>query len=392
MKKILIYAHENELRNIGGPSGYLFNIKDLLSKSSANHSFQISLLSNDERPVSKLMSVIRSSKYYELLQRLSWFFPVKTIANLIMDKGSDVILNFEIIHFHSTLELFSNRKKIKNKVVIIQSHSPVPLHKEIYEVDRFSNSCGLIKLYLSGLRFIFSHFDYYAFKKADYIVFPTEYSIDAYMKNPKLSKILKSKKLNIHFVISGILDPIKHNKNPKLKDNSQITFGYLGRHNHVKGYDRFVKVMGEVIRENPNCNVLVGGTVNNKIPFPKSDSWNELGWINQDVFFSSIDVHVLPNRETYFDLVLLEALAFGKIVLISYTGGNKYFTRFKGLVDSSIYFFENDEEFMSKINFISQHDKSTLKSLGMKNREIFLNNFQAKNMLDEYYSFLRVIV
>ena len=34
------------------------------------------------------------------------------------------------------------------------------------------------------------------------------------------------------------------------------------------------------------------------------------------------DVVVIPNRNTYFDLVILEALSLGKIVITSNTGGN----------------------------------------------------------------------
>ncbi len=30
-------------------------------------------------------------------------------------------------------------------------------------------------------------------------------------------------------------------------------------------------------------------------------------------------------KETYFDLVMLEVLSLGKIIIASYTGGNKYF-------------------------------------------------------------------
>lgn len=392
MKDVLIYARENDLRNTGGPRGYLFNIKDLILESSTDKNFNVSFLPKNNLNIEAKKSSKTTSYLRTPLMHLNWVFPLIGIINLFMSKGNKELLEFDIIHFHGTHELFSNRKLIKNKIVIIQTHSPVPPHKEYYDVNRLSTHAKLLKPYLMILRALYSQFDNFAFKKANYIIFPNEFSMDAYLKVPKLNKILNLKKDNIHFVISGILDPIKNYKIPKERTNSYISFGYLGRHNIVKGYDRFVKVMGAAIRQNPNLNVIVGGGLNKRIKFPKSTLWNELGWIDQNIFFDSIDVLVVPNRETYFDLVILEALAFGKVILISYTGGNKYFMKFKELINSSIFFFENDEDFISKINEISRMGKKTLSHFGMNNREIFLNNFQAKNMVDDYIKFLNGIV
>lgn len=60
----------------------------------------------------------------------------------------------------------------------------------------------------------------------------------------------------------------------------------------------------------------------------KDSRWKEVGWTNdsQSIIAAS-DVFVLPNRETYFDIIMLEVLSCGKIVIASRTGGNKYFEK-----------------------------------------------------------------
>ena len=52
--------------------------------------------------------------------------------------------------------------------------------------------------------------------------------------------------------------------------------------------------------------------------------WIEHGWTQtpEDVVEAS-DVFVLPNRLTYFDLVLIEVLATGRIILAANNGGNR---------------------------------------------------------------------
>lgn len=77
---------------------------------------------------------------------------------------------------------------------------------------------------------------------------------------------------------------------------------------------------------------------------------------------------ILPNRETYFDLVLLEVMSLGIPVLASYTGGNKYFEKIN---DSGIYFFKDMNEAMKRIIEFSNMDRIELEKIGYKNKVIF---------------------
>ena len=61
----------------------------------------------------------------------------------------------------------------------------------------------------------------------------------------------------------------------------------------------------------------------------KTDHWIEVGWTNDPhSLIAASDVFVLPNHETYFDLILLEVLSLGVPVVMSRTGGNKFFEQF----------------------------------------------------------------
>jgi glycosyltransferase involved in cell wall biosynthesis len=63
--------------------------------------------------------------------------------------------------------------------------------------------------------------------------------------------------------------------------------------------------------------------------------WIQTGWtLEPQDFLNAANLVVVPNRETYFDLNVLQALALGKPVLLSQAGGNNFFRRFnaKGIL------------------------------------------------------------
>ena len=88
----------------------------------------------------------------------------------------------------------------------------------------------------------------------------------------------------------------------------------------IKGYDRLVKIYPELKQRGIEV-VVAGGK--GGIAYPLDSGWHELGYIS-DVpnLIHASDVIVIPNRNTYFDLIILEALSQGRIVISSNTGGN----------------------------------------------------------------------
>lgn len=104
------------------------------------------------------------------------------------------------------------------------------------------------------------------------------------------------------------------------------------------------------------------------------EKWIEAGWVDDPYsIINASDIFVLPNRETYFDLILLEVMSLGKPVLLPYNGGNKYFKRFlsKGLV------FYNEGNLKDMVNtFVKYYnDFSHWEEYGKINKDIFDNFF-----------------
>ena len=105
----------------------------------------------------------------------------------------------------------------------------------------------------------------------------------------------------------------------------------------------------------------------------KHPRWIEVGWTNDPhSIIAASDVFVLPNKETYFDLIMLEVLSLGTIVVASSTGGNKYFEK-NG--SSGIFTFKTVDGACEKVVSLSHIGNEEKKKLQDENRKLFENNF-----------------
>jgi glycosyltransferase involved in cell wall biosynthesis len=386
MKKLLVYATLEDLKPIGGPSGTLHNLIDLFQSSKSIEI--IDFLKTKKIIPDQSDSFFKINRALKMIINpflfLNQYFPLLTYFELVLFRGDNRISPYELVHFHSTFDMFKNRRLLTNKTVILQSHSPIPSHHEFFDGKNF-------KIYRRIIQFFFRVCDKYSFSRADKIIFPVVEAMDGYRKFPFLKSILETSSDKILFVRTGILDPLPQNIYANNESSNTITFGFLGRHIEVKGYDTFVDVFSQIIDKN-NGKVLVGGRPNKKIHFPQSSNWKELGFIDKVEFFRLIDIIVVPNRETYFDLVVLEALAMGKVIVLSLTGGNKHFLKYKELINDSIFFYEYEEELYTIASSLCQIDSNTIKIRGLKNRELYLKFFTARRMYESYMEIVNCIL
>ncbi len=391
-KKVLIYATLEDLKPKGGPSGYLHNLIDYFSSGKSNE-INIEFLKNQDKRLSDYSNVnlnitklVFSNKLIRrYLKLVNIYIPFYTYIKMRFSIGDSRISPYEFIHFHSTREMYQNRKILKDKYIILQSHSPVPIHQEMYDGTNF-------RLYRKILQFFFRVCDTYSFSRADKIIFPVPEAMEAYEKCRPLKSILNNSIHKVSFLPTGILDlmPDDNNTNELFEIKDFIVFGYLGRHIEVKGYDIFVRVFSSLI--NNKLSVVVGGNKNKRIPNPQKSEWIELGFVNKVEFFRRIDILVVPNRETYFDLVVLEALSMGKVIILSLTGGNKYFLKFSELINKSIYFYETESELERIVTTICSLSIDSIRNLGLKNRELYLNFFTSKILYESYLELLETFV
>ncbi len=94
------------------------------------------------------------------------------------------------------------------------------------------------------------------------------------------------------------------------------------------------------------------------------------------------DVFVLPNRRTFFDLVLLEVMSIGKPIIASFTGGNKFVSRqTKGVITFER---ENHIELAKKILDFSVLSRDEIEMLGLANKTLYDNYYTPEQFALRY--------
>lgn len=394
--KVLIYYNENELKPIGGPSGYLYNLKKEIDDRKIEY---IDFLkSNDKKGCkTKIYNKLRKiyiDKFPKKLKLILPFYENKTFKKIFGKRKKEALIDlnlYDVVHFHSALSMYMVKDSLKDYrgKVIFTTHCPKVSYKEILDNMITHNKYEKNKEKYDRLDII----DEYAFDRADYIHFPTLESEECYYNTwEKYSEIHERNKEKYIYIPTGI-NPVNIYSNSKLireKYNipqDAFVISYVGRHNKVKGYANLKEIGKKILSNDSNTYFLIAGK-EEPIKGLKNDRWIEIGWTNKphDIINAS-DLFILPNQETYFDLILLEVLSIGKTVLITNTGGNKYFKNFK---DSGIFYYEYGN-IDNAVNMIDKIKKLNLDKLEKSNKELMLENFTTKIFVDNYLKKLNEI-
>lgn len=395
MKKVLIWDLNFKLQNTGGPAGYLYNVKSYLdTQSEESNIFFLSEFikeknSDDQSLISqkakksKNRIIVALTDIYRTLRFLNNKCPQSIIKSVDLSK-------FDVIHFHSPLDLYLAIDVIKEYkgIVLLTSHSPEPLSSEIVNHiygDRKPVRRDWSYKKLSGA-------ECEGFKRADYIMFPTKYSIEPYFVDNNIRKILEKKESRIVYCPTGILDTDKKPRNNSffvelcgVPLNSFVVV-YIGRHNNVKGYGDLQKIAETLINKHSDIYFVIAGKEG---PLPKLESkqWIELGWTDKapDIIRNA-DTFILPNRETYFDIVALEVLRAGTPLVLTSTGGNKYFAEITS-IGNGIFAYDRlkPEECVNAIeNLIYAKKEGKLDAYRECNRKIWEENFTLSSYVSKY--------
>ena len=143
-----------------------------------------------------------------------------------------------------------------------------------------------------------------------------------------------------------------------------------------------------VLKKHNNVYFLIGGK---KGPLKgiSHNNWIEIGWTNDPgSLINCSDFFILPNRQTFFDLVLLEVMSLSKPVLASSTGGNK---KVSNLSKGVILFNPSVSDLFTAIEKLIILNKSALSDLGMKNFFSYKDNFTIDIFCENYIKTLNII-
>ena len=372
----------SELAAVGGPRGYVYNLKTELDKSECAN---ICFIESGREKINKYKNKIenlKSGKFKRFLVTLKsivkhWLLLHGRHHNAIVD-----INEYDVVHFHSTLDMYAARDSLKNYCgkVALTSHSPTLLSKEIYDSRSNFEKKFFKSMYKKLIRM-----DEYAFSRADFFIFPCREAEEPYFNNwDKFESLKLSNQDKFRYVLTGInqcsakIDRKTVREKYNIPQNAFVV-SYVGRHNEIKGYDT-LKEIGEKILRYPNTYFLVAGR---EMPLQglKNERWIEIGWTNDPhSLIAAADVFILPNKETYFDLVLIEVLSLGQLVVASRTGGNKFFEN----KSSGIKLYDTQDEavdLLLKIMAMSEEDRF---ELAKSNLVLYKKDFTCEIFAERY--------
>lgn len=414
MKKVLIWDNF-PLANIGGPSGYLFNIHEylrdnpcpnivFLSDILIEHPILVGESDNkDQITLSKesLCTKIKSffKKVYPqksllryingLLRRYKFYMNIyhndfyKTTSQLKLETLNE----FDYVHFHfvpTVMRFKVSYPDYKGKL-ILTSHSPCPWTDEMIDLYKPFMKKFFYKKSINNECKVYS--------ASDYLMFPCEEAMEPYKKNSRVNKIFNERKGAFFFVPTSILDLSKVIRcNKQLSDfnipPNAFIISFIGRHHSVKGYDIIKKVGNALLAKYPDLYFLCAGA--GPIEPLHHVRWIELGFIDYaSDLYSLSDLYIVANRDTYFDMGTLEVLRSGTHILLSNTGGNKYFKRLSSKDTATIRFFDVDDidgliQMVENSIHDKQNDSIRFKNSGECNRNLYLKYFTPQRYVDTY--------
>lgn len=354
----------------GGPSGYLFNLKKSIE---LNNEKSINIISQDYSPsdIHKKTKIVNFKKIipHYIKQKIIEIKIIKMIK-----KRKNVFLNSKIIHFHTTRDLYIYCKNfnVEGKKIFLTSHSPELPYEELKKVliAQKINDKKINKEIEAQKKY-----DLYAFRKADKIVFPCEGAVDPYrdflFKNnipkEKIDYVLTACE-KLEFKLSKEEFFIKHD----IPLNRKI-IAFVGRHNEVKGFDIFCKIAEHFVSDNKYMFVCAGV---GDIQAPVINNFKNIGWTDDPgALVNAASIIIVPNRETYFDIGILQYLSLGKIIITTKTGGNKWFL---GKTEDILF---ADNNISSYIDYIKNNMDNEISE---KNIELYNKYFRIKKFSENY--------
>lgn len=269
--------------------------------------------------------------------------------------------NYSDILFHDAFSLAACIDLLPHHQNIwLQSHSPEKPSEEFRHIHTSQ---------LEEIHWI-EKMERVAFKRANILLFPNEGSTRPY-------KDLIGDSKCIEYIASGCQKMPKVNPVP-LAENLYYFF-YIGRQNHIKGFDIVIDAFRHASKQRDDLHLFIAGNGS------RFDDKNItcLGRIDKpEVWLSSVDYMLNLNRKSYFDLSIMEALSVGTPIVMSHTDGHADLKgRSRGIISlehadiqSLVAFFVGDLT-KREANQLASRDNQKLFS-SVYDSECYRNRFQ----------------
>lgn len=179
-----------------------------------------------------------------------------------------------------------------------------------------------------------------------------------------------------------------------LKDEDKITFLSIGQMTWLKGIDRIPdcleklsKLFSKEIRWIVVADGVLKNDINKNIDYINQRVSNRIEYINidyrishQEVFYlmSISDVYIMLHRVSIFDFSTLEAMYFGRAVVLSNVPGNDEFNK-----EQNIMLIDEKTD----INLVKEYIEKR-EDFGKLNKQVFERYFSEKEFITRYNAFL----
>jgi glycosyltransferase involved in cell wall biosynthesis len=396
-KKVLIFfPHELKQRH-GGPYSMLYHLREGLKKIPAPIDFLSSVVKlppeKDYQPVKTSFfkrSIIKIIPQKWLARRRvrQWLNEVNLPDKNILSQIN--IHQYDILHFHETIDIWRYRILLKDYQgeIILTSHSPKPYHLEQLE--------DVLKLKKEDIgETLFQHLkniDVFAYTKANILVFPCKEATESYLDCwPEFNQLLQAKKVT--YLTTGVttshgLQNKEQVRNQMNIPSTAFVITYVGRKLKVKGYDLLLAAAKRLLETHSDIYFIVVGK-KDELKSWFHERFIETGWTDDPFsFVEAGDLHVVPNRYTNFDLNVLEVLSLGKPMLLSNTGGNKFFQQFSS---AGLFFHEPNEEDLIQAILACFSIKEKLAQTGVENKKLYNDFFTAERFANDHVAFYQTI-
>lgn len=412
LKHFLYYGWYLDIR-AGGPPGYLANLRYGLDCIDNPKFFEIELwaLKKPNEQVKKLSNFKKIIYENRLLKYLyvnyisknekRWYSDYVDFLNNIDEQyiEEEVLAkiqheNIKMIHCNYVIDAIKvintlKREQIHDVKVLLTSHMPEAPSSENY--DLILEKGYSVKKAIQ-FRKLWEYIEKRAFTESDILIFPSKEAMEPYFETlPEFKDWIKDKDIRFFQTGAKALKTSKSKEELKrqysIPENMNVIV-YIGRHNEVKGYDVLTEAGAKILSKRDDCVFLIGGKTNNLLQPPNSSNWRELGWVNPAELLKIADVFVLPNKRTYFDLILLEVMSTGTPVIASNTGGNKSVQE----VSKSLIMYDcSAEDLETKLNeFLNKDDNEKLE-LSNRIYQAYQNHYTPEHFAQRYIDLLEGI-
>jgi len=391
----------------GGPSSYLYNLKlgleSIGEKISENkikyNDLEINFVSaglkeniNEISPDIKDSFVSKNQKLYRFIKKIfennfliHFLWSVYFRFKKILAQNKELLNNSDIIWFHDPISISYTLPKLNKKPkIILTFQSPDDLIEELKNVSKTQSKNSLItKIFFPFFPFNkFKKIADFGIEKADFYIYPYREALEVHIKaNILIDKIFKTNPEKFLYCLTGVpplnitIDGNSFRKKLGFCENDFLVL-FVGRHNEYKGFDLLYEAVKELSKDIKNIYLISAGKgwmIEEYKKDRNNDFWRYLGFVeNVGDFINMCNIHCIPNRESFFDIGLIESLSIGKPIITTYTGGHRWFQdKSKGVLLVK----PDKEEIKKAILEIKNKTENELNQMIYENKKLYEDYF-----------------